>query len=213
MISLDVLYWVERALAKPYKTIGLGLLEELSQKGDRRALWCAALIACSAVIGFDLLLNMGRLRPSLVVATVPMLGIDGSVDLQETQSTTNDKPRITSKEGMRRSTPQVVVKKSLASVPLAPSPPPAIAPTRPAIPKIESKKMVDVVPTQDVKKPVDIAPAEKLGIRSVSSGGIVLVNGAKVSIGGALPNGEILQVIDVTRGMVETDRRVLMVTF
>lgn len=60
-------------------------------------------------------------------------------------------------------------------------------------------------------KPVDIAPAEKLGISQIQSDSLTLKNGSKVNLGGRLPNGEIVKHIDPTKGMVETDRRVLMV--
>ena len=62
------------------------------------------------------------------------------------------------------------------------------------------------------KKPVDIAPGEKLGIQAILVDGIVSLNGRKIRTGAPLPNGEILVGTDPSKGMVETDRRVLIVT-
>lgn len=61
------------------------------------------------------------------------------------------------------------------------------------------------------KKPVDIAPAEKLGIRDVLPDGIVMPNGRRIMTGASLPNGELLMATDPAKGMVETDRRVLVI--
>jgi hypothetical protein len=62
------------------------------------------------------------------------------------------------------------------------------------------------------KKPVDIAPGEKLGVQAILVDGIVLLNGRKIKTGSALPNGEMLVSTDPSKGMAETDRRVLVVT-
>ena len=61
-------------------------------------------------------------------------------------------------------------------------------------------------------KPTDIASGEKLGIREVLPDGIVMQNGRRIKNGSALPNGEMLMGTDATKGMVETDRRVLVLT-
>lgn len=61
-------------------------------------------------------------------------------------------------------------------------------------------------------KPTDIASGEKLGIREVLPDGIVMQNGRRIKNGSQLPNGEILMGTDVTKGMVETDRRILVLT-
>jgi len=61
-------------------------------------------------------------------------------------------------------------------------------------------------------KPADIASGEKLGIREILPDGIVMQNGRKVKNGSALPNGEVLMGTDASKGMVETDRRVLVLT-
>jgi len=62
------------------------------------------------------------------------------------------------------------------------------------------------------KKPVDIASGEKLGIQAIMAEGIVMLNGRKIRVGSSLPNGEVLIATDPSKGMAETDRRVLMVT-
>jgi hypothetical protein len=61
-------------------------------------------------------------------------------------------------------------------------------------------------------KPVDIAPAEKLGIREVRADSITLINGVKVKMGSRLPNGEVLISIEPKQGLVETSHRVMMVS-
>lgn len=61
-------------------------------------------------------------------------------------------------------------------------------------------------------KPTDIASGEKLGIREVLPDGIVMQNGRRIKNGSSLPNGEMLMGTDATKGMVETDRRVLVLT-
>ncbi|MFJ1470222.1 hypothetical protein [Massilia orientalis] len=61
-------------------------------------------------------------------------------------------------------------------------------------------------------KPTDIASGEKLGIREVLPDGIIMQNGRRIKNGSSLPNGEILMGTDATKGMVETDRRVLVLT-
>lgn len=61
-------------------------------------------------------------------------------------------------------------------------------------------------------KPTDIASGEKLGIREVLPDGIVMQNGRRIKNGSSLPNGEILMGTDAIKGMVETDRRVLVLT-
>lgn len=58
-------------------------------------------------------------------------------------------------------------------------------------------------------KPQDIAPGEKLGIKEVYSEGVELLNGKRIRNGSSLPNGEQLMGTDPTKGMVETDRRVM----
>jgi hypothetical protein len=61
-------------------------------------------------------------------------------------------------------------------------------------------------------KPTDIASGEKLGIREILPDGIVMQNGRRVKNGSQLPNGEFLMGTDATKGMAETDRRVLVLT-
>lgn len=61
-------------------------------------------------------------------------------------------------------------------------------------------------------KPTDIASGEKLGIREILPDGIVMLNGRRVKNGSTLPNGEVLMGTDATKGMAETDRRVLVLT-
>ena len=61
-------------------------------------------------------------------------------------------------------------------------------------------------------KPTDIASGEKLGIREILPDGIVMYNGRKIKNCSALPNGEILMGTDASKGMAETDRRVLVLT-
>lgn len=61
-------------------------------------------------------------------------------------------------------------------------------------------------------KPTDIASGEKLGIREILPDGIVMQNGRRVKNGSQLPNGEVLMGTDATKGMAETDRRVLVLT-
>lgn len=62
------------------------------------------------------------------------------------------------------------------------------------------------------QKPIDIAPASKVGIQYINSKSIDLITGRKINIGEKLPNGEILISVDSTTGKIETDRRVIMVT-
>lgn len=61
-------------------------------------------------------------------------------------------------------------------------------------------------------KPVDIAPGLKLGIREVLADGIIMQNGRKVQNGSPLPNGEVLLGTDPSKGIAETNRRILVLT-
>jgi len=61
-------------------------------------------------------------------------------------------------------------------------------------------------------RPSNIASAEKFGIRQVASDMIVLLNGARVAINGRFPNGEVLISIDQAKGVIETDRRTMVIT-
>ena len=112
----------------------------------------------------------------------------------------------------------------------APAPPPTATPDRTkttaaATDRSPTTKIADVAPAAkpdgDTKvglskaaesKPTDIASGEKLGIREILSDGIVMLNGRRVKNGSTLPNGEVLMGTDATKGMAETDRRVLVLT-
>jgi len=87
--------------------------------------------------------------------------------------------------------------------------------TRPADPtppvKPEADTRIGLSKAAD-SKPTDIASGEKLGIREVLPDGIVMQNGRRIRNGSSLPNGEMLMGTDATKGMVETDRRVLVLT-
>jgi hypothetical protein len=61
-----------------------------------------------------------------------------------------------------------------------------------------------------VNKPVDMAPQEKFGIKEYSAESITLVNGAKIKVTSKLPNGEVILSIDPVHGIVETDRRMIV---
>jgi len=110
-----------------------------------------------------------------------------------------------------------------ASVPV-PAPASALADRgTPAQDKRQPAKALDAAtkPEADTKiglskaaesKPTDIASGEKLGIREILPDGIVMQNGRRVKNGSALPNGEVLMGTDASKGMVETDRRVLVLT-
>lgn len=67
-------------------------------------------------------------------------------------------------------------------------------------------------PRTPEKKPTDIAPSEKFGIQVIASDGIILFGGRKIRNGTAFPNGELLLGTDPVKGMVETDRRVMIIT-
>lgn len=72
------------------------------------------------------------------------------------------------------------------------------------------------VPTAPVElalpnRPTNIAPAEKFGFRQVGSDAIILMNGSKIALHGRFPNGEALLRIDAAKGIVETDRRIMMI--
>jgi hypothetical protein len=87
--------------------------------------------------------------------------------------------------------------------------------TRPADPPPPAKPEVDTrigLSKAAESKPTDIASGEKLGIREVLPDGIVMQNGRRIKNGSSLPNGEMLMGTDATKGMVETDRRVLVLT-
>jgi hypothetical protein len=87
--------------------------------------------------------------------------------------------------------------------------------TKPADPappiKPEADTRIGLSKTAE-SKPADIASGEKLGIREVLPDGIVMQNGRRIKNGSSLPNGEMLMGTDATKGMVETDRRVLVLT-
>lgn len=122
-------------------------------------------------------------------------------------------------------TPQPVADKTRA-----PYQPPVVIPTildkannpEPPIPQVVIVPAPPARPPADprtvdpralaAKKPVDIAPAEKLAIQDIRADGIRLVNGTKVAVGSRLPNGEVILAVDVQKNMVETDRRIMMVT-
>ncbi len=117
-----------------------------------------------------------------------------------------------------------------ASAPLAAAAPPPAAPERVApVPGAPDKRLQAKSPdaTPAIKaeadtrvglskaaesKPTDIASGEKLGIREILPDGIVMQNGRRVKNGSQLPNGEILMGTDASKGMAETDRRVLVLT-
>jgi hypothetical protein len=61
-------------------------------------------------------------------------------------------------------------------------------------------------------RPVNIAPAAKFGLRQVGSDSITLANGKQIRINGRFPNGEMLLGIDPVKGVVETDRRSMVIT-
>lgn len=61
-----------------------------------------------------------------------------------------------------------------------------------------------------VAKPIDVAPPAKFMIGELRADRVVLLNGAQVKAGGAFPNGEQVQSIDLSRGMIETDRRIIV---
>lgn len=133
--------------------------------------------------------------------------------------------------------PAPAVIPAMAKPQLATAPPaPAAAPNRALSPapggataaapeKLAQAKTADAAPTQKLEpdtriglskaaegKPTDIASGEKLGIREILPDGIVMQNGRRVKNGSALPNGEILMGTDAAKGMVETDRRLLVLT-
>lgn len=121
-------------------------------------------------------------------------------------------------------------KPQLVNTAPAPAPAPMAAPDRTKTPaatldRQSAAKLADATPApkpeSDAKvglskaaesKPTDIASGEKLGIREILPDGIVMLNGRRVKNGSTLPNGEVLMGTDVTKGMAETDRRVLVLT-
>lgn len=121
-------------------------------------------------------------------------------------------------------------KPQLANTAPAPALAPTAAPDRTKTPAATSDrqsaaKLADAAsalkPESDAKvglskaaesKPTDIASGEKLGIREILPDGIVMLNGRRVKNGSTLPNGEVLMGTDATKGIAETDRRVLVLT-
>lgn len=81
--------------------------------------------------------------------------------------------------------------------------------SKPVAPPPKPSAQVEKAPSGRTK-PVDMASADKLGLRKLEENGIVLANGAHVAVGSRLPNGETLLGVDATKGMVETDRRIMM---
>lgn len=88
---------------------------------------------------------------------------------------------------------------------------PARAADAATTPKLEPDTRIGLSKAAE-SKPTDIASGEKLGIREILPDGIVMQNGRRVKNGAALPNGEILMGTDTAKGMVETDRRLLVLT-
>jgi hypothetical protein len=120
-------------------------------------------------------------------------------------------------------TPQAATQ--LAAAASAPAAPDRIAPAAATSDKRPQAKSPDTTPSAKPEvdtrvglskaaesKPTDIASGEKLGIREILPDGIVMQNGRRVKNGSSLPNGEILMGTDATKGMAETDRRVLVLT-
>lgn len=113
----------------------------------------------------------------------------------------------------------------LAAAAPAPAAPERVAPVPAASDKRLQAKSPDATPAVKTEadtrvglskaaesKPTDIASGEKLGIREILPDGIVMQNGRRIFNGSQLPNGEILMGTDVSKGMAETDRRVLVLT-
>lgn len=107
--------------------------------------------------------------------------------------------------------PEVPAPPAAAPAPAKPTPaaPAASAPAPAAKPEPDTRMGISKGADS---KPTDIASGEKLGIREIQPDGIVMQNGRKVKNGSPLPNGEILMGTDAGKGMVETDRRVLVLT-
>lgn len=118
--------------------------------------------------------------------------------------------------------PQIADRPRLAAT--TPNRPTPLAPSGPTV-KFAQAGLPDAAPTPKPEpdtriglskaaesKPTDIASGEKLGIREILPDGIVMQNGRRVKNGAALPNGEILMGTDIAKGMVETDRRLLVLT-
>lgn len=150
--------------------------------------------------------------------TVPALPRSAQGVASATQRSVSPAPRLDA------SKPQI------ANAAPAPAPLPAAAPDRTkgtaaAMDRPSATKLADVAaaikPDADAKvglskaaesKPTDIASGEKLGIREILPDGIVMLNGRRVKNGSTLPNGEVLMGTDATKGIAETDRRVLVLT-
>jgi hypothetical protein len=116
------------------------------------------------------------------------------------------------------------MKLSAAMTDLHGTPSAAAAPSQ-ALPKVvESVKPTEPVKAADisqqipplppvkfaVNRPTEMAVASKFAIKSISSTGVVLANGAKIPLGGHFPNQEQVIGIDVAEGRIDTDRRVII---
>lgn len=137
------------------------------------------------------------------------------------------KPEHAAKAPVKAALPNPPVQQVKAQVAPAPAAPDRIARApAPAVPdqRLQAKSpdtTPAVKPDVDTRiglskaaesKPTDIASGEKLGIREILPDGIVMQNGRRIKNGSPLPNGEILMGTDATKGMAETDRRVLVLT-
>jgi len=124
----------------------------------------------------------------------------------EADASSTPKARIQSGKAPEVPAPPVAAPAQAKSTPATPT---AAAPAPAAKPEPDTRMGISKGADS---KPTDIASGEKLGIREIQPDGIVMQNGRKVKNGSPLPNGEILMGTDAGKGMVETDRRVLVLT-
>jgi hypothetical protein len=108
-----------------------------------------------------------------------------------------------------------------AQLPVAPSHAPSAESIKPdsssATVAVMKSPVTQAVPSSPAiplppNRPVNIAPAAKFGLRQVSPDSIMLANGMRIRINGRFPNGEMLLGIDPVKGVVETDRRSMVIT-
>jgi hypothetical protein len=104
--------------------------------------------------------------------------------------------------------------RSKSSPTVVPSEPTRPAPGAAANRDVKQHESIDPAAPGELvlpNRPTNIAPAEKFGFRQIGSDAIILMNGSKIALHGRFPNGEVLLRIDSAKGIVETDRRVMMI--
>ena len=86
-----------------------------------------------------------------------------------------------------------------------------ITPTPSIQATVNASQLSPLSPAALPERPSNIATAEKFGIRQIASNMIILLNGSRVAVNGRFPNGELLLSIDQLKGIVETDRRTMVI--